>query len=152
MTKFTLVFVFILGWAGSALAVGPDQKTTDEILTLERQTMEGWQRGNPDPVLALSAPEITYFHVITEQRVDGLDALRKLFEPYRGRPLFDGYEIADPKVQISGRVAVLTYRLVTRNGPTVRHWNGTQVYEQKKEGWRIIHSHWSQANVAPTNQ
>jgi hypothetical protein len=47
----------------------------------------------------MSEPDITYFHAITEKRVDGLPALRAIFEEYRGRLLFDSYEMADPKVQ-----------------------------------------------------
>ena len=59
------------------------------------------------------------------------------------RPLFDSYEMAGPKVQTSGDIAVLTYILVRHTGSATSRWNATQVYQRKKEGWRIIHSHWS---------
>ena len=73
----------------------------------------------------------------------GLPAVKALFDGYRGRPLFDSYEMAEPKVQASGDTAVLTYILVRHIGTMTTRWNATQVYRQKKEGWRIIHSHWS---------
>ncbi len=109
--------------------------------------MDGWLTGNPDPSLAISDPEITYFHEMTEARVEGLAALKQLYEQYRGVPLFDSYEILNPKVQAAGDIAVLTYQLAQRAGSVTRRWNGTQVYWRKKEGWRIIHSHWSAAKT-----
>ncbi len=131
-----------------AAAVG-NEATAREVLALERTTLDGWQMGNPDPLLAISDPEITYFHVVTEKRLDGLAAVRALFEGYRGRPLFDSYEMAEPKVQSSGDTAVLTYTLVRHVGTATTRWNATQVYQRKKEGWRIIHSHWSATKAEP---
>jgi hypothetical protein len=114
-----------------------------EVLALERQALDGWLAGNPDPQLAISDPEITYIHAVVEMRVEGLAALKKLFDRYRGMPLFDSYEILNPKVQAAGDVAVLTYRLLRRVGSATSYWNATQVYCRKKEGWRVIHTHWS---------
>ena len=130
-------------------AADGDEATTREVLTLERTTLDGWQMGNPDPLLAISDPEITYFHVVTDKRLDGLPAVKALFEGYRGRPLFDSYEMAEPKVQSSGDTAVLTYTLVRHVGAATTRWNATQVYQRKKEGWRIIHSHWSATRAEP---
>ena len=130
-------------------AADGNEATAREVLGLERTTLDGWQMGNPDPLLAISDPDITYFHVVTDKRLDGLPAVRALFEGYRGRPLFDSYEMADPKVQSSGDTAVLTYTLVRHVGTATTRWNATQVYQRKKEGWRIIHSHWSATRAEP---
>jgi len=62
-----------------------------------------------------SDPDITYFHVVTDKRLDGLPAVRALFEGYRGRPVRQ-LRMADPKVQSSGDTAVLTYTLVRHVG------------------------------------
>jgi hypothetical protein len=129
--------------AGAAAAADGNEAAAREVVALERKTLDGWQVGNPDPLLAISDPEITYYHVMTDKRLEGLPALRALFEGYRGRPLFDSYEMAEPKVQASGDTAVLTYTLVRHVGTAATRWNATQVYQRKKEGWRIIHSHWS---------
>ena len=143
------VLITILLMMRCAIPATADSATNanQEILQLERTTMEGWLAGNPDPVLALLDSEVTYFHAPLAKRLDGLAAVKAFFEPYRGRPLFDSYEIADPTVQISGDVAVLTYQLITKNGPATSRWNSTEVYQHKKEGWRIIHSHWSQVKA-----
>ena len=46
-------------------------------------------------------------------------------------------------ISVSGDVAVLTYILVQHRGTEIARWNASQVYQHKKEGWRVIHSHWS---------
>jgi hypothetical protein len=130
--------ISIPSWAASAAG------TTLEILALERRAMDGWLTGDPEPTLRILDPEISYFHIMTEKRVDGIAGVKAIFEQYRGRPLYDSYEMADPRVSITGDAAVLTYILVfQRNGVTSK-WNSTQVYLKKKDGWRVIHSHWSQ--------
>ena len=133
---------------GAVAAADSNEATAREVIALERTALDGWQVGNPDSLLAITDPEITYFHVMTGQRLDGLPAVRALFESYRGRPLFDSYEMAAPKVQSSGDTAVLTYILVRHIGTMTTRWNATQVFERKKEGWRIIHSHWSETKPA----
>ena len=146
----SLILACVLATAlGSVLAAADrDEATAREVLALERTTLDGWQVGNPDPLLAISDPEITYIHVVTDKRLNGLPALKALFEAYRGRPLFDSYEMAEPKVQSSGDIAVLTYILVRHVGTATSRWNATQVYQRKKEGWLVIHSHWSATKPA----
>jgi hypothetical protein len=132
---------------GSRLWAAESDAAAKEVLALERSALDGWLKGDPGPMLAIADPGITYYHVMTEKRLEGLEALTALFEPYRGRPLFDSYEIADPKVQAAGDIAVLTYQLVRHNGDVVSRWNATQVYERKAGGWRVVHTHWSQVKA-----
>ncbi len=148
MKKSILICVATAALCGVLAAAGQNEAATRDILAMERKVLNGWQMGNPDPGLAISDPEITYFHVVTDKRLDGLPALKAMFDGYRGRPLFDSYEMADPKVQAAGDVAVLTYILVRHVGSDTTRWNATQVYQRKKEGWRIIHSHWSATKTA----
>ncbi len=149
MKRIVLAGAVAAALCGVLTAADGNEATAREVLALERTTLDGWQMGNPDPLLAISDPEITYFHVVTDQRLDGLPAVRALFEGYRGRPLFDSYEMAEPKVQSSGDTAILTYTLVRHVGTATTRWNATQVYQRKKEGWRIIHSHWSATKAEP---
>ena len=120
-------------------------ETGRELIAMERASMEGWLKGDSGPMLAASDPDITLFHVMTPQRLDGSAAVKALYQPYAGRPLFDSYQMENPKVQAGSDMAVLTYRLVTHNGYTVRTWNATEVFQKKKAGWRVIHSHFSNA-------
>jgi ketosteroid isomerase-like protein len=148
MRNSILACAVVAALCGVLAAADENEAAAREVLALERKTLDGWQAGNPDPLLAISDPDITYFHVVTEKRLDGLPALKALFEGYRGKPLFDSYEMAEPKVQASGDIAVLTYILVRHVGSAISRWNATQVYQRKKEGWRIVHSHWSATRPA----
>ena len=138
--------LLLLGALASALCTLSSAADPNEaaILALERQALDGWLHGNPDPLLAILDPDVTYFHVVVGKRLDGLPAVQALFEGYRGQPLYDRYEIADPKVQSAGDTAILTYILVQHAGSITRRWSATHVYLHKKEGWRVIHSHWSE--------
>jgi hypothetical protein len=109
--------------------------------------MDGWLKGDPSPQLAITDPQITYYHAVVEGRLEGLAAVKDLYERFRGMPLFESYEILSPKVQVAGDVAILSYRLAQHTGEGTSFWNGTQVYQLKKEGWRVIHTHWSAAKA-----
>jgi len=99
-------------------------------------------------MLAAADPEITLFHVMTHERVEGIAAVKELYAPYEGRPLFDSYRIENPKVQAGGDMAILTYQLVTRNGETSRTFNASEVYQRKNGGWKAIHTHFSAVAAA----
>lgn len=141
--KTALMFCAIaLTCAAPALA-DSNEAATKQVLDLERAAMDGWAKGDPGPALEVLDPEITYIHSAGGTRLDGLEAVRALFEEYRGRPLFDRYEIVDPKVQVAGDVAIVSYELVRHNGDASSRWYGTEVYQRKADRWRVIHAHWS---------
>jgi hypothetical protein len=55
--------------AAAALSAGAEDQTAREILALERQAMDGWRKGDPDPSLAIAGPDITCFHAVAGWRV-----------------------------------------------------------------------------------
>lgn len=108
-------------------------------------SFDRWLTGDPEPELAIVDPQITYIHsAAATTRISGIVPLQKLYDGFRGTPLFDSYDIMDPHVRTSGTTAVLTYRLTRRRAAATDHWNATRVYEQQTSGWRVIHSHWSE--------
>ncbi|MCD8262066.1 MAG: hypothetical protein LUD15_11805 [Bacteroides sp.] len=46
-----------------------------------------------------------------EKRLDGFAAISDLYESLRGKGKVDKYEIKNPKVQLYGETAILTYNL-----------------------------------------
>jgi ketosteroid isomerase-like protein len=144
MLKNAVLMAAAVWLIGMPARAASDTETAKEIVAMERRAMDGWITGNPDPALAIADADISYFHIMTEKRLDGLAAVKALFEQYRGRPLYESYDMVDAKVQTSGDTAVLTYILVFQRAGTTGRWNSTQVYQRKKDGWRVIHSHWSQ--------
>jgi ketosteroid isomerase-like protein len=115
----------------------------EKILNLERAGLDRWGKGDPDGFLELNAPEVTYFDPFLERRLDGLAALTDWYEQARGKIRIDRDEILEPKVQVIGDAAILTYRFVSHGSEGSMRWNCTEVYQQTAGEWKIVHSHWS---------
>jgi ketosteroid isomerase-like protein len=129
--------------AGALAAAEPDAGVARQLVALERQAMDGWSKGSPDADLAISDPAITYIDPARDGRIEGRAALAEFFEKYRGTPLFDSYEIVDPKVRVAGDTAVLSFFLQCRRSETDYRYNATLVWQRTGDGWRVIHEHWS---------
>lgn len=121
----------------------------DLILGMERAAMDRWGKGDPSGFLEISAPDVVYFDNNLERRLDGLAALTSLYETVRGKIHLDRYEMINPKVQLCGDAAVLTYNFVGYVQETASRWNCTEVYRRDRNGWRIIQTHWSVTQHSP---
>jgi ketosteroid isomerase-like protein len=70
----------------------------------------------------------------------------------KGKIFYQGSEFIDPKIEIYGDVAVMTYNYrstVKNTDGSVKsqtQWNTTEVYARLDGGWKIIHTHWSYLN------
>jgi ketosteroid isomerase-like protein len=145
-----LLILFILP-AALIIAARPgsvEPPPADTVVALERAALDRWGRGDPAGFLETYAPEITYFDVGTEHRFDGLETMANYYRNFTGRINIPRYEMIDPRVQLHGDVAVLTYNLrseaVQPDGRQVTvRWNSTSVYALFGRDWRMIHSHWS---------
>ena len=124
-----------------------------ELLGLEDAAMERWRRGDPWGFWELSAPEVSYFDPETDGRIDGVDALRRLYAAVEGKIQYDVSEYVTPRVQEFGDVAVLTYQYRSaekREDGSVSsdtRWNTTEVFARSDGRWRIVHTHWSYARA-----
>jgi ketosteroid isomerase-like protein len=115
----------------------------DRILALERAALDRWGKGDPGGYLEISAPDVTYFDPFQERRIDGLRNLTDLYDPFRGKIKIDRDEIIDPRVQVIGDAAILTFRFVSHGSEGVMRWNCTEVYQHLDSAWKIVHTHWS---------
>lgn len=113
------------------------------LIGIERAALERWGNGDPDGFLEISAADVSYFDPFTERRLDGLAALRTLYDQIRGKVHIDRFEIIEPRVQVAGDVAVLTYRFDSHGSDGSTRWNTTEVYRRSPGGWKIIHTHWA---------
>ena len=132
------------------------------IISLERSALDRWIHADPDGYLSLYAKDATYFDPFRDKRVDGLDELNQRTASMRGikLPFTDPrYDMLNPRVDVDGNTAVLTFNLVNYGKPTgstqetvLARWNATEVYRRQNGEWRIIHTHWSftQPQLAPT--
>ena len=120
-----------------------------DIIALERAALDRWGNGDPHGYLEIMAPEVTYFDPTLDARIDGFERMHDLLVPWTGKIKIDRYEMVNPKVQLHGDAALLTFNLVNyrkqpdgSEQPVIR-WNSTEVYARIDGQWRIVHSHWS---------
>lgn len=137
-----LALITLMATAFSASA--EDREISEKIIALEKAALERWMNGDVYGYLELYADDVTYFDPMLEKRLDGLNELTKLYEPWQGKIKASNYEVIAPEVQADKSMAVLTFNLVSSVGETTYKWNCTEVYRKEKGGeWKIIHSHWS---------
>jgi hypothetical protein len=121
-----------------------DNKEIPEIIiSMEEAALDRWGKGDPSGFLEISARDVVYFDTSLAHRLDGLEALTSYYESLRGKVQMDRYELIDPKVQLYGDVAVLTFNYVYYTGKKESRWNCTEVYRLAGEAWQIIQTHWS---------
>lgn len=120
-----------------------DAQLAQHIIEMERTALDRWGQGDPNGFLEISATDVSYFDPFTERRLDGLPALRALYETIRGNVKIDRSEIIEPRVQIAGDAAVLTFRFESHGSEGSMHWNTTEVFRHTDSGWRIVHTHWA---------
>lgn len=127
----------------------PDsQSVADLIITKEKTLLDEWGKGRTMIFPYTSAAEITYFDPSLAKRINGIEEFSALLKPMENKFTIEKYEMLDPKVQVHGEVAVLSYNLVdySKNPAGVEQkflWNTTEVYAKINDEWKIIHSHWS---------
>ena len=126
----------------------PQNDVAEKIIAMERAALDRWGKGNPWGFTEISADEVTYYDPDTERRLDGLEALRKFYAAIEGKISIERYEMINPKVQIHGDTAVLTFNLIdyipaSEGSPREEYWNSTEVYSRIDGEWKIIHTHWS---------
>jgi len=144
---FAAVLLSQLTGAGGRTSASGD--AAQVIIALEQGALARWGKGDPGGYFEIMTSSTTYFDPTLARRIDGIDALHALIDPFNGQIHVERAEMIDPKVQQQGDVAVLTFNLVSHgarfgDGPKgdVR-WNSTEVYQRISGRWKIIHSHWS---------
>lgn len=120
-----------------------DDRDAATIIALERAALDRWGKGDPAGFLEISSPDVVYFDPTLERRMDGLAALTRFYDGLRGQVHLIRYELLDPKVQLCGDAAVLTYNFTGETDGKTDRWNCTEVYRRAPHGWRIIQTHWS---------
>ena len=114
------------------------------IIRLENAALEKWNQCDPNGYIDLSADDVVYFDPFTEQRLDGLEMLKKYYDSIKEQMHPSKYEMFNPKVQAGNEMAVLTFNLFSYEGDITYKWNCTEVYRLEKSGqWKIIQTHWS---------
>ena len=125
----------------------PPQNAEQEIIALERSALDMWAQGNTDGFINISADDITWFDFTpgAQLRIDGLQAVSNFLKPLTGNIPPHTYEIVNPKVQMYGNTAILTFHWKGSmpDGTPMDEWKVTSVYNWRDRKWRQVHAHWS---------
>ncbi len=125
----------------------PHQNADQEIISLERSALDKWAQGNTGGFIDISADEVTWFDFApgAQLRIEGIEALRTYLAPFTGQIPPHTYEIVNPKVQIYGNTAILTFHWegTMTDGTPLDGWKVTSVYQWKEGKWYQVHAHWS---------
>ena len=125
----------------------PRQNADQEIIALERSALDKWAQGDTGGYIDISADEITWFDFTPGEqlRIDGLQAVRNYLKPFIGNIPPHTYDLVNPKVQIYGNTAILTFHWKgsLTDGTPLDGYKVTAVYNWKDGKWRQVHAHWS---------
>ncbi|HZH32168.1 MAG TPA: nuclear transport factor 2 family protein [Pyrinomonadaceae bacterium] len=153
-----LLIVFAVGWRISvqgttAGAVAVQQAIAEQVIARERASVEAWQRKDKSFYADLLADDATYFSAYSPYlNTDPKRNFLPKFEQYAEQFKYLDFEMYNPRVQIHGDVAVLTYQASVAarfNGQPLNYTaKMTAVYVRHGNTWRIAHGHESM-NPAP---
>lgn len=144
MKKSLFLNVILIFSANMSYTQTLNNNIPETIIALEKAALEKWNGGYPSGYLNLSAEDVTYFDPATEQCIEGLDNLKKYYQPIEGQINISKYEMLNPKVTAVNDMAVLTFSLNSYKADKVFKWNCTEVYRlESNDQWKIVHTHWS---------
>ncbi len=149
-----LLLLFVLGAGGLALFAatktfaGPteQQSIAAQIIAREKASVEAWQRKDKAFFADFMSDDSTYFNSFSPY----LDADPKAnflpkFEQYAEMFKFNDFQMYNPRVQVYGDTAVLTYNSsvsATFGGQPLNYTaKVTSVYVKQGNTWRVVHGH-----------
>jgi len=140
--KELLVSLFLIF---TTMTYAQENKTIETtIIDMEKAALERWNHGDPSGFLEISASDVVYFDPFIEKRLNGIAELTALYNSLKGQVHSDSFQLIDPKVMATDKMAVLTFNYVSHSGNEVSKWNTTEVYRLEPDGkWKIIQTHWS---------
>lgn len=144
-----LLFLMLggLGFLANAVSADPQQQdVTAQIIARERASVEAWQRRDRAFFENYLAEDATYFgpmnpYLETEPRVNFLPKFERIAEIFK----IVEFEMYNPRVQVYGDIAILTYNsavMANFNGRPINYTGKmTVVYRRQGNDWRVVHGH-----------
>ena len=121
-----------------------DRDIAKEIIALERAALDRSDQNDASRFLEISDPDVSYFDPFLKKAIHGREELAAYYKKvFVGERSASG-EMSNANVQVFGDFAVLTFNYRnTTDKDSADLWNATEVYRRTKNGWRIVHTHWS---------
>ncbi|MCM1490622.1 MAG: hypothetical protein NC095_07345 [Muribaculum sp.] len=123
-----------------------DVATAQHIVDLEKEALNLWFNGQTSGYDRLwSRESFSYFDGAVTKRIDSHKEIEEVFKTIEGK-LFahGGYRFENPRVQLFGDTAILTYQLYADTTLIDMKYNCIEVYHKEATGeWHVVHSTWS---------
>jgi ketosteroid isomerase-like protein len=153
VAKTTIAIAFAFAYASAAFA-GEDPKIAAEVIAAARAqwTAQAAVVSMSDE-MATVADDYTEFNADYPVRLDGKTANSKLYEASeKGGEKPIAAEMMNPKVQVYGDTAILTYSYAgvtqTKDGKTkAATGKSTRVYTRQNGQWKLVHAHFSSVEI-----
>jgi uncharacterized protein (TIGR02246 family) len=134
----------ISGYAASGL--GRSEEIARAVIAREKASFEAWQRKDKNFFADLMADDATYFGMMSPYlETDPKQNFLPKFEKYAEMFKIEDFQMYNPRVQVYGDTAVLTYNnSVSANfGGRPMNYTGkvTFVYLRQGDKWRVVHGH-----------
>jgi len=130
----------------AAAGSGGDEEVARAVVARERASFDAWQRKDKSFFAGLLADDATYFMPANPYlEVDPRQNFLPKFEKYAEMIRYQDFEMYNPRVQVYGDTAVLTYNTsvaATIAGRPVQYTGKmTSVYVRQGGQWRVVHGH-----------
>lgn len=137
-----------LGFLANAVSADPQQQpdVAAQIIARERASVEAWQRRDRAFFENYLAEDATYFgpmnpYLETEPRVNFLPKFERIAEMFK----ITDFQMYNPRVQVYGDIAILTYNsavMANFNGRPINYTGKMSVvYRRQGNDWRVVHGH-----------
>jgi ketosteroid isomerase-like protein len=147
VTLFVIVAGSVCFFAVSRTFAESSQQTiAAQIIAREKASFEAWQRKDKAFFADFIADDATYFaplspYLEVEPKVNFLPK----FEQYAEVIKYNDFQMYNPRVQVYGETAVLTYNssVSLSMGGQPMNYTGkmTSVYVKQGNTWRVVHGH-----------
>ncbi|HEY0004988.1 MAG TPA: nuclear transport factor 2 family protein [Pyrinomonadaceae bacterium] len=124
----------------------PQQSASSQIIAREKAAHEAWQRKDKAFYADYMADDATYFgpmnpYLETDPKTNFLPKFEKYAEQFK----YDDFQMYNPRVQVYGDTAILTYNasfMISMGGQPVNYTSKmTSVYAKQGNVWRVVHGH-----------
>jgi uncharacterized protein (TIGR02246 family) len=147
-----VLLLFALAW-GLAAATGhaaPDAERNEEVaravIAREKASVEAWQRKDKAFFADLLADDATFFGAMNPYlETNPKENFLPKFEQYTETFKTLDFQMYNPRVQVYGDTAILTYNSAStvNVGGRVMNYTSkvTSVYVRQGSAWRVVHEH-----------
>jgi ketosteroid isomerase-like protein len=118
-----------------------------EILRLEREQAGDFNRRDMEALLNQFQNNFVGFSSTKYDRIAGRAALKRTFEHYLDQSPQLRYSIKQPRVQMFGNTAVVSFYWTVDLSPRKKiQGRGTHVFVKHGKNWQIAHEHFSRSH------